>query len=402
MRRSMIKIIILWSILLSVNGCSHNNAGPMEPVTGETVEFPIPIIEEPTKVTNEEMKIFFSEFLTINQESICLLNQKPKAINDTYWKIYSVYESEVNEIIGDYLAADAKAKLQKQYLHDDFHFPRFIEINDYMITGISNVLEANIITKRVKEETTLYEVEVTGIADVIDLDWANKKYRWNDEKGYYRQAIFLEANDYLQEEPGKDQIKVVMNYFVEVPNEDKFTVKSVREKTNLYLGIDEKGHLKNNGFISRRPFLDTVIAGEEVIHAFLNSFMKQDYSFYNYYRKVRETNYDLFRIVLESDLKLNNLIKLDEKDYKTQFEPSIIPLKDNMESLSFDVKEDAQITPHVSSSANRSTYQVVLEANVLLLNGQMFPYEYTYLFVLDKELRISSVRLLNTRTRSKP
>ena len=122
--------------------------------------------------------------------------------------------------------------------------------------------------------------------------------------------------------------------------------------------------------------------------------MKQNYNFYTYYRKASEANFDTFKIVLETDLELVDILKLDKSNYKQQFDPVIIPLKDNMDRLDFDVAKDVVIKPHVSSSAEFSAYQVVINGEVTLTGGKVTHYEYTYLFVVDKDLRIPSVRLI--------
>lgn len=395
MSKKIIQSIILCSSLFFISGCGQNRLVSTDAVGGAIVEPQTEIVVEEGEVTDQQLKLFFSKFLTVDHESMLVLNQKPKEVNDEYWRVYRAYEEKTNEILGDYLASSAKSKLKQQYLHDDFHFPRFIELNDYMVTGISNVSDAIITSKQIKKDSIVYEVQVIGIAEVIDLAWANLKYIWDDEKGYYVQNVFLETGVDIEDEPGLDKIKLAMNYLVEVPNGETFTVSSVREKTGLYLSIDEQANIKNNHFVTRLSFLNAVIAKEEaVIHTFIDRFLNEDYNFYNYYRKAHETDYDTFKIVLETDLGFANVVELDAASYKQQFEPSIIPLKDDMESLYFDVIEDVVITPHVSSSAKLSTYQVEINAEVTLINGQVVPYQYTYLFILDKDPRISSVRLM--------
>lgn len=399
MSKKVITSIILCSSLLFVSGCGGKNIPEAEPVTGAEIETISTDIADPDGVTDQEMKQFFAKFLDISEESLLMLNQRPKEVDDEYWSVYRNYEVETNKIVGEYLSSTAKNKLKKQYLHDDFHFPRFIELNDYMVTGISNVSDAKITSKRVKEDSIVYEVRVIAMANVIDLNWARLKYKWDEEKGYYVEDNIVETDTYEGDEPGSDRIRVAMDYFVEVPDGDSFTVSSVREKTGLHLSMDEHGHMKNNNFITRLSFLNATIAKEEeVIHKFVDTFFKEDYNFYNYYRKAHDTDYDTFRLIFENDLGLADVVELQE-DYKLQFEPSIIPLKDNMEGLSFDVMEDVVTIPHVSSSANLSTYQVTINADVLLINGQEVPYEYTYLFILDKERMITSVRLLTQQER---
>lgn len=397
MSKKIIRTIALCNLALLISACSLTTPFKTHQVAGAKVEIQ-PQIEEfvdESVATNQEMKSFFAKFLKVSHEDLLVLNQKPKEVNDEYWRAYKAYETRVNEILGEYLSSEAKAKLSNQYLHDDFHFPRFVELNDYMITGIANVSDAKIVSKQIKEDSTSYEVEVIAMANVIDLDWASKKYSWDDEKGYYVQSIFLDTGVDADEEPGLDRIRVSMNYFVEIPDGETFTVNSVREKTGLYLGMDEQANIKNNQFITRRSFLNAVIVKEEaVIQNFLDEFLKEDYNFYSYYRKAYDTDFDTFRIIFEDYLRLGDVVVLDEKNYKGQFEPSIIPLKDNMESLYFDVIEDVIVIPHVSSSSKLSTYQVVINAQVRLINGQVVPYEYTYLIILDKELKISSMRLM--------
>lgn len=395
MSKKIIASIILCSSFLLISGCSLNKISEAEPVTGAEEDINLEVVEA-EGISEQEMKQFFTIFLNIDHESLLLLNQRPQGIDDEYWRVYQAYQSEVNKILGEYLASSAKEKLNKQYLHDDFHFPRLVQLNDYMVTGIDQVSDVIITSKRVKDTSVVYEVEVIGIADVIDFKWASKKYKWNHDKGYYIQEISMQSGDNAKE-PGQDSIRVAMAYLVEVPNGEEFTVASVREKTGLHLSMDEHGHVNNNRFIKRLSFIETVIKqDEEVIHEFIDKFLKEDYNFYHYYRKAYDTDYDTFRLVLEYDLGLTDIVALTE-DYKAQFGPSIIPLKDNMESLHFQTIKDVTVIPHVSSSAKQSTYQVFVNADVTLISGMVLPYEYTYLFTLDQEGKVTSVRLLTHR-----
>lgn len=394
MGKILIKSALFCSSLFFISGCGVSKVVVTEP--SALVKTKDSSQEAESKeVTKEQMKLFFSRFLNIDSETMQILNQKPKVIDDEYWRIYKAYQIKIDKILGGYLSTEAKMKLKKQYLHDDFHFPRLIEINDYMITSISQVSDVIISSKQTVAGSNIYEVDVIALAEVIDLDWAKGQYRWDDKKGYYIEADFDEPGMGPEVGPRLDRIRVSMTYLVEVPSTGGFTVASVREKSGFHLGMDEKGHMKNNEFITRLSFLKGVIVKEEaVIHKFINAFLKQDYNFYHYYRKAYETGYETFRTVLESDLALSDFVVLEPISYKHEFEPSIIPLKDNMESLVFDLKEDVQITPHISSSAKRSTYQVNIKVDMTLINGKVVPYEYIYLVILNKELKITSVRLM--------
>lgn len=345
---------------------------------------------EPISLSDQEIKEFFDHYLTLDQASILALNQKPKKIDEAYWQAYQAYEQKTNEILGSYLSVQAKNKLGKQYLHDDFHYPRFLEINDYMITGFSQVEEASIISKDVKGDHHIYEVMVTAIANVMNLDQAHNHYQWDDDKGYY---IASEGPD-LGYEPGSDRIKVSLKYLLEIEPGDGFLLESVKEATGIYLGIHQQNHPSNNSFVARLPYDDQVKEQDkEKIYQFLDSFMKQDYNFYEYYRKAYETGYEMFDNALATDLSLRNVIKLTD-DYRTHFTPYIIPLKDHMASLDFNVLEDVTVEKHLSSTERLSAYQVNVAAEASLLDGRVVDYEYTYIFTFEDD-RILSVKFIN-------
>jgi len=343
-------------------------------------------VDNNIQITDKDMETFFGGYLTIDEETILILNQKPKMIDSDYWEAYGAYKIKTNQILGSYLSAGAKDKLEEQYIHDDFHYPRLLEMNNDMITGFSKVEEAVIISKYVKNDYEIYEVMVTAIAHVIGMDKANERYKWDERKGYY--DISSESIEY------PDKVKVTLKYLVETVPGETFVINSVKENTGIYLGVDEQTNIKNNSFMTRVPYVDQVKnKDKEKINQFLDSFMKQDYNFYNYYRKAYSANYEMFKIALTMDLRLKNIITLKE-DYQSKFNPLIIPLKDNIASLEFNVEEDVTIEPHLSSSENNPTYKVFVKAEAILVDGSAKTYEYTYLFTFENDM-ILSVKFIN-------
>lgn len=351
-------------------------------------------VENQGNVTNEDMKRFFTQYLTIDEEAILILNQKPQVVDSGYWEAYNAYKIKTNQILGEYLSDSAKKELEKPYIHDDFHYPRFLEINDYMVTAISNVEDAVITSRYVQNSNNVYEVMVTAIANVINVEWANKQYKWNESKGYYVENINSDLQIKQETELKTDRIKVTLNYWLVAPPKGRFEIHSVKEKSGISLGIDEQTNAKNNFFMTRVPYKDEVRDKDrQKIHQFLDSFMKQEYNFYNFYRKAHNTNYETLKTVLESDLGLMNIVKLKQEDYQSQFSPLMIPIKDDMDFLSFNAEEDIIITPHISSSEKHPVYQVEVQADVTLLKGESIPCEYSYLFIFEDDM-ISTVRFI--------
>lgn len=379
--------------LLLGTGCSLNEtpiqlSAQLQQETTEMVE-----TENQVNITDEYMKKFFTQYLQIDEDTMLLVNQRPTQINDDYWSIYKGYENKTNEIIGDYLSTDAKKKLSKQYLHDDFHYPRLLEMNGYMIVSITDVEDATIISKSPREDKNIYEVMVTAKARVVDLASARKMYRWNEDRGYY-----TKTDSYNLE---FDKIKIHLNYWVELHKEEELKINSVKEKNSIALGADQQVNVKNNYFISRIPFQNDITEEEQKkVHKFIEVFLKQEYNFYKHYEKAYNTNYDAIRMVLESDLGLRNIVTVKEENYTDSFNPSIIPLKDDMMLLTFASDQDVTIVPHISSSEKKPIYEVTVKADVTLINGEVVTYEYSYLFVFEDDT-ISSVRLITLDTYSK-
>lgn len=350
--------------------------------------------EESILVTDMEMKEFFEDYLSIDEESMLVLNQKPQKVNDEYWEAYRAYHSKTNEMLEKYLSEDVKRNLKNQYIHDDFQYFRFVEVNDYMITGIAEVEDALIASKVFKEGKDLYEVVVTAQADVIDLDLANKIYQWNENVGYYakNQEAYVKIAKEIEE--SLDQIKVNLHYWVEIPKGDSFVIDSVKEKSNISFGLEHQVSAKNNYFVSRIPYKEEVVVRErEKINQYMDSFLKREYNFYNYYRQAYDTDYETLRVVFENDLGLRNIVNIDEDTYRENFNILTIPLKDDMELLGFDFKEDINVVPHMSSSQKYPAYEVQVKTDVKFLNGDIIPYEYTYLFRFENGM-ISAVRYI--------
>ena len=380
--------LLLGCLLLS--GCSIESA--VSQALPEVVLWEQTItscIEDKEEQIRTQLIEFFSNYLTIDEATILALNQRPKQIDDHYWAAYRTYKTKTNEILGDYLSNHAKDKLEKQYLQDDFHYPRFLDINDYMMVGISKVEGLEIVSKERQDDYQRYDLVVTVRAKVISSQEALERYRWDESLGYY--TLNLGHKD---QEAREDQIKVSLNYMVEILDGEPFKLKAVREKPGIYLGIDEQASPKNNFFMARLPYTDQVEdRHREKVHQFLEGFMKEEYNFYSYYRKAYHTNYEMMKLVLENDLKLKGVITLKE-DYKPQFSPLIIPLKDDMDGITFDVLEDVRIKPHISSSLATPAYEVKVNTQATLLDGGIKNYEYIYQFTFENDM-ILSVRFIN-------
>lgn len=385
---------MLCSCSLVINGCrvekvSLDPGGDAQVITEVIINEKI---DKRFNITDEDMQTLFATYLTIDEESILILNQKPKKIYKEYWEAYDAYQTKTNEILGQYLSAEAKEKLSKQYIHDDFHYPRFLEINDFLVTGFTEVEDATIISKYIKNNNNIYEVIVTAIAQVINRDYANEKYQWNENKGYYETDITGSLD--VIEEDAKDKVRLTLKYLVETVAGETFVVKTIKENTGIYLGIDEQTNIKNNSFVARIPYVDQVKdKDQDKIYQFLDSFMKQDYNFYNYYRKAYNTNYEMFKIALVADLSLKNIVNLKE-DYQLQFSPLIIPVKDDIAFLDFDTQKDVTIETYLFSSENNPVYEVSVKTQATLVDGSMKIFEYTYLFTFENDM-ILSVRFIN-------
>lgn len=396
MGKKIIAYGVFCCCLFFITGCSRDQffMQPVvelheEPIVTTQIEY-----ENETSVTDLQMKTFFEQYLSINEDTILMLNQKPKKVDEEYWAAYRSYHSKTNEILSRYLSDDTNKKLKKQYIHDNFQYFKFIEVNNYMVIGISNVEDAIIVSKSSRQENDLYEVMVTAKAKVIDLDLANDIYKWNDNLGYYikNEAVYMENE--LAVKDSLDQIKMNLYYEVEVPKGEVFVVHSVKEKTNMSFGLQYQVSAKNNSFVSRIPYKEEVTAGDrEKIYQYTDSFLKKEKDFYNYYKQAYHTNHETLKVVFENELRLGNIVNIQEDTYKDCFHIATIPVKDDMLSLTFDVNKDVIIETHVSSSEKHPVYEVKVKTDVILLNGDIVPYEYTYLFLFENDM-ISAVRFM--------
>lgn len=394
MQKKIIKYGALYCCLLFLSGCSLGEVQVEQVVEmRQTVEVVESKVQDKEKVTEQKMKLFFDKFLSLGEETILVLNQKPKIIGNEYWSAYRTYQDKTSEILGSYLSSATKKRLEEQYIHDDFHYFRLIEINDYMITGVSGIEDVKIISKDLNNNKNIYEVMVTAKAKVLDQEIANRIYTWDTNKGYYTKKVQTE-NSQFDIDSTSDEIRIKLNYWVEISDDEILEINSVKEKSNISLGLDERLNAKNNYFIGRIPYQEEVIQKhQDKIYKFVDLFMKQEYNFYKHYEKAYNTSYDSFKTVIANDLGLKNAVTLKEKNYKDSFDPIIIPLKDNMNLLEFDVKEDVTVIPHVSSSKKYPTYEVKIKADVSLVDGKNISYEYTYLFTFEDGM-ISKIRFI--------
>ena len=138
MRKEIMVYGLFCCCLFFTAGCSGdkslvNSDGELQqgPLVTAQVEY-----EKKASITDLEMKTFFEKYLRIDEEAMLILNQKPQKINEEYWAAYKSYHSKTNEMLGQYLSEKTKKKLEEQYIHDDFQYFRFVELNDYMVIGI--------------------------------------------------------------------------------------------------------------------------------------------------------------------------------------------------------------------------------------------------------------------------
>jgi len=396
----MRKIIIVYGAfcccLFFITGCNADQFSMQpavelheEPIVTTQIEY-----ENELGVTDLQMKMFFEKYLSINEDTILMLNQKPKKVDEKYWAVYRSYHSKTNQILSRYLSDDTNKKLKKQYIHDNFQYFKFIEVNNYMVIGISNVEDATIVAKSSRQANNLYEVKVTAKAKVIDLDLANNIYEWDNNLGYYIKNEEVYRDNELAIKDSLDQIKINLYYQVEVPKEGTFVVHSIKEKTNMSFGIEYQVSARNNSFVSRIPYKKEVATGDqEKIYQYMDSFLKKDKDFYDYYKQAYHTNHETLEVVFANELRLGNIIKMKEDNYKDSFHIATIPVKDNIQSLTFDVDKDVIIETHVSSSERHPVYEARVKADVALLNGDIISYEYTYLFLFENDM-ISSIRFI--------
>lgn len=402
------------SLMLLITGCAQVERTPF-PVFAETV-----IEQEASEVQTQEvteagLKLFFTEYFSLSEDEILLLNQNPPLIDSAYWDNYKSYKEKLTSRIGHYLSPSAKEKIEGQYRTYDFHFPKKLQLNEYVTFGPAVVEEVHIVDARLSGENSVYQVAVTTRNQVEPLAEANKKYQWQEDKHYYVKAEQSESSlytfsttdrqteekmsqsyVYAQEASlsSPDEIKLVQHYWVEIMPDNKLQIESVKEASPIQVNENTRQLAGNTKHIERVAYWQEPSMREQsLIKTVVSQLMQQPESFYTYYEKAFHTSYDVFKLVWEKDLELEKQIMVLESSYREAFNTLINPYKHTVKKIVFESSK-MQIFPSVYATKKQPRFIVYVPVKAELSDNQTAYYTYKYYMGIDQN-KVETIQFMN-------
>lgn len=388
-------LIIVVLVFTSCNTASSQTASVVETVETHPVE------EEPAyKPTDDEFKTFFTKYFSLSEDDILAVNQRPEKITQEYWDAYEVHKQKVLSLIGSYLTDEAKQIIEQQHLHYGFDLPKKLQIHSYVTFDPTVIEKAEILSYRPLGENMIYEVALTTKNKVIDVFEANRRYRWDYNKGYYVHSadnatsntfnIPIDLQRYssssyllLQETPDdhEDEIRLLQKYWVEVVPDKSLKINSIKEAS--VLEVDERStHVANNTkYITRLPYTDGVAPNDDLlVKTVLVRLFSQSQDFYFYFEKAYSQDLDTFKAAWDS-IGLTNKVILPRDSYMQAY-ANINPYKDNI--IKIEVKEDnITLEPSLYGTKKQPRYIVRIPVKATLSNNEVQYYEYQYLVGIE-------------------
>ena len=150
-------------IVILISGCGNKGIYIEETNTvGEAlVEEAVEVEQEEVTLSGQNFKAFFKDYFSFSDEEILLVNQVRNHIDQNYWKhLKQNYTPLIKKKLGKYLSANLNQKLEKQFVHSEIYLPKWVQINDYAVSGQAQI--ENITIKSIKDlgESMAYEIVV--------------------------------------------------------------------------------------------------------------------------------------------------------------------------------------------------------------------------------------------------
>lgn len=420
------KIILsgLFAVMLCLGiGCQHEKKDlgdkiSSQKLTGEVLKKDSQISEEESrsKLTQKELKAFFDKYLSFTDEELMVLNQKRNMKSEYYWSnLKNFYFQLIEEKIGEYLEDELREQIKWGYREEEIELPKWMLINEYIVSGNGQVESVDIEAVRTNEEETIYEVQVISTHNITPVQSFLSQYSWNDEAGYFIEAVqeenrgnLLLQNDLLQEvargqmemqdywlSETEDAMKLRQSFLLTVNNNTK-GLKISRINTNVSWE-EERGEqsLLATQHVTRLPYEECATKEEvQQLERLLTVIFGKGVQDYKYYESAYDNGYEIFQKVWE-EWALEDVIALNEASYLMAFAKSISPYKDQVRKLEMDSSK-INIQPSIYSTLKQPRFVVSIPVRALLYNNQIVYYKYEY-FVGMEENKVEFIQFVSMK-----
>lgn len=407
MKKNTWKIGCFILIGLSLVGCKKASYMEDEKKSIEVISEEDERIDEKaaTLFSSEDFMPFFRAYFSFEEEELSKLNQIRPQMDVKYWENLSeYYEPFIMNKLQDFLADEVKQALKKGYMQAALNMPKWLKINEYVVSGKAQVNHIEIASTRELGDEILYEITVQTTNLCYPLETFNETYRWNSECGYWEKRLQGEKDgieavnasipsktSYLYSK-AQDKIKLNQSFWITVKKKPKLQITKI-ECAQLYKGnVNEQNHLLETQHAMRMPFQkEATLKDKTSINHMLQMLfdLKQDDKIY--YRKCYETSATAFKNVWRDYLLEDEVIVKD--DYQEAFSKNLIPYQEGIWKFEID-EQEIDYQPSVYSTQNQPRFIVTLLAKALLNNEQIVYYKYQYFVCLEKN-KIEAIQLIN-------
>ncbi len=370
-------------------------------------------------VDEAQLQKFFSNYFSLSEEEVLLLNVQPEVGDESYEEDLRVYRDKLKNLLGDQLADEAKAKLKLSYRTYDFHLPKKLALNGYVTYGSTRVEKVEIVATRLVEEDIIYKVALTTTHQVEDLKEANKAYRWDEKKRYYvnssqeggNKKTFNSMVDdmegleesfyYLQETPDdtEDSIKLLEYYWVTVEPGETLKVKGVKEGSPINVNENMRQMATNTKHVQRLPYYEEASASEsQTLQKVFKTLFSQPREFYTYYNNLILTNEEAVRECWFNQLGLVEELVIPRENGQDAYSGAINPYKENLKKV--ELKAEAMtLKPSIYSTKKQPRFRVFLPVKAKDVSGKELYYEYEY-YVGMEQGKVEFIYYVNRTTLS--
>ena len=384
-----ISLVVLLTLAV---GCGKGNNTPIEQATPEPTQ-EIAKQQEVNKFVEKDFENFFNDYFSFTDEQLLILNQQHMTTDTEYGKnAIEDYSSFINNQLGKYLADGLKNRLKVQYTKDQINLPKFVLLNNYVVSGEGEVDKIEIKSTRELGESTIYEVAVTTTNKCYPVNQFVKDYVWGDTEGYFTKAVSdavpmslqgvnleqLNTQTYLfSESNATDEMKLEQKFWLTVENKDKLKVESIKTASDWGVATKDKNQVLDAQYINRVAFeAEPKEAERALMEKFFVTLFEQPRSVYDYMETAYSTSAETFSKVFD-DLGFKGKFKFDPVTYKAAYSQEMNPYKDEIAVLKANEKT-IKITPSVYSTMNQPRFVVTVPVEALHNNNEVVYYSYKY------------------------
>ena len=394
-------------LILSV-GCSSK-----ETIT-EVIEPKSPIKEVKEyknidNLTEADFINFFNCYFSFTEDELLILNQRRQTTDAAYWNnLKEYYQPLIKSKIGIFLADDIVSKLDTQYLFSEINLPKWVLLNNYIVSGTAKVEGIKIQSTRSLGENMIYEIAVTTINRCYPLDEFIEHYAWGSAEGYFINRVAdieypvmdiyktnlekLNRQRYMYSDK-IDEMKLKQLFWITVSKDNVLKIRSINNAETWGMDTDHKHQLLDSQYITRVAYKKEATKDEkEFLNKLFITLMEASKGIYDYYEVAYHTSGSVFQKMWE-EMGFMNQFDIQEAYYKDAFPLSIIPYKDGISTLIVR-KEGIKIQPSIYSTKQQPRYIVIIPAEAILNNNQVVYYNYKY-FIGMENMKVEFLQFMS-------